>query len=69
MIPDHLRTIADYHGGHDLAARLAHVDGILASKNHALRQAADEIERLQAKVEELKQRASQLQETLANTVL
>lgn len=48
VTPDSLRTIADYHGGHDLAARLAHVDAIMADKNEALRKAADEIERLQA---------------------
>lgn len=49
----HLRLLACYHGGLDLAQRLAHAETIQRQQRIALEQAADEIERLQAKVHEL----------------
>lgn len=49
----HLRLLASYHGGLDLTARLAHAETIQRQQRIALEQAADELERLQARVKEL----------------
>lgn len=53
-----LREIAENHYGRDLSSRLALADAILKQQADSLLHAAEEIERLQATVKELEQRAT-----------
>jgi len=50
---NHLRLLASYHMGTDLADRLANAERTQKQQREALAQAADEIERLAARVKEL----------------
>jgi len=52
-LTNHLRLLASYHMGTDLADRLAHAERTQRQQREALAQAADEIERLTARVKEL----------------
>ena len=52
-----LRTLAQYHSGADLQARLAHAEDIIRQQREGLAWAADEIERLQAELERCKSTA------------
>lgn len=55
MSPNHLRTLSEYHSGLDLVERMKHAEGVVAQQAEGLRWAAEEIERLQARVKELEQ--------------
>jgi len=50
---NHLRLLASYHMGTDLADRLANAERTQKQQREALAQAADEIERLEARIKEL----------------
>jgi hypothetical protein len=52
-LTNHLRLLASYHMGTDLADRLAHAERTQKQQREALAQAADEIERLEARIKEL----------------
>ena len=52
-LTNHLRLLASYHMGTDLADRLAHAERTQKQQREALAQAADEIERLAARIKEL----------------
>lgn len=56
--PSELRSVAAYHHGIDLVERLRTVERTVEAKNKALHAAADEIERLQARVKELERAAA-----------
>lgn len=62
-----LRDIADSHIGRDLAERLAFTDRIMRDKTAALMEAADEIDRLEARVKELEAHAATYPNTQAAT--
>ena len=57
MTPTHLRTLASYHAGTDLTARIAHVEDVIRQQAEGLRWAANEIERLQAELDRCKSTA------------
>jgi hypothetical protein len=48
-----LRTVAEYQSGTDLPARLAHIENVIATQRASLIEAADEIERLTAQLEQM----------------
>jgi phage terminase large subunit-like protein len=50
MTPSTLRTLAQFHSGTDLQARLADAEDIIRQQREGLAWAADEIERLQAEL-------------------
>ncbi len=50
---NHLRLLASYHMGTDLADRLAYAERTQKQQREALAKAADEIERLTARIREL----------------
>ncbi len=50
---NHLRLLSSYHMGTDLADRLANAERAQKQQREALAKAADEIERLTARVKEL----------------
>jgi hypothetical protein len=50
---NHLRLLASYHMGTDLADRLANAERTQKQQREALAKAADEIERLEARIKEL----------------
>jgi hypothetical protein len=52
-LTNHLRLLSSYHMGTDLADRLAHAERVQRQQREALVTAADEIERLTARVKEL----------------
>jgi len=52
-LTNHLRLLASYHMGTDLADRLANAERTQKQQREALAQAADEIERLEARIKEL----------------
>jgi hypothetical protein len=52
-LTNHLRLLASYHMGTDLADRLANAERTQKQQREALAQAADEIERLAARIKEL----------------
>ena len=51
MTPYRLRTLAQFHSGTDLKARLADAEDIIRQQREGLAWAADEIERLTAELE------------------
>jgi predicted trehalose synthase len=53
MLANHLRLVSGYHMGTDLVDRIAHAERAQRQQRDALAQAADEIERLTARVVEL----------------
>jgi hypothetical protein len=53
-LTNHLRLLASYHMGTDLADRLAHAERTQRQQREALVQAADEIERLTAELAKLR---------------
>jgi predicted trehalose synthase len=52
-LANHLRLLSGYHMGSDIVERLAHAEASQRQQGEALAQAADEIERLVARVVEL----------------
>lgn len=52
-LANHLRLLSGYHLGTDLVERLASAERAQRQQREALAQAADEIERLSARVKEL----------------
>lgn len=54
MTTSNLRTLAKFHSGTDLSARVAHAEEVIRQQAEALRWAADEIERLQTELERCK---------------
>jgi hypothetical protein len=52
-LTNHLRLLASHHMGTDLADRLAQAERTQRQQREALAQAADEIERLTARIKEL----------------
>lgn len=57
MTPSTIRTLAQFHSGTDLPARLAHAEDIIRQQREGLAWAADEIERLQAELDRCKSAA------------
>ena len=57
MTPSTLRTLAQFHSGTDLQARLAHAEDVIRQQREGLVWAADEIERLQAELDRCKSQA------------
>ena len=53
-LTNHLRLLASYHMGTDLADRLANAERTQRQQREALAQAADEIERLAAELAKLR---------------
>ena len=53
-LTNHLRLLASYHMGTDLADRLANAERTQKQQREALAQAADEIERLEAELAKAK---------------
>ena len=51
MTPSRLRTLAQFHSGTDLQARLAHAEDVIRQQREGLAWAADEIDRLTAALE------------------
>lgn len=51
MTPNRLRTLARFHSGTDLQARLAYAEGVIRQQRDGLAWAADEIDRLTAELE------------------
>lgn len=51
-----LRLVASYHMGTDLVDRLAYADRVQMQQRQALKQAADEIDGLRARVAELERK-------------
>jgi BMFP domain-containing protein YqiC len=57
-LANHLRLLSGYHMGTDLVDRLATAERSQKQQREALAQAADEIERLNARVRELEGQAT-----------
>jgi hypothetical protein len=58
MNTGHLRTVAAYSMGLDLPDRLAHAATVQREQSTALLQAADEIDRLEARLQDLESKIS-----------